>query len=113
MAAYSRVYDSRHLQADCKKRDQLRNPALGNRVWSTFTFFTLHRRYRLRFDVSGFDVDSVRVSVSGERIVVRAARLLDSGERRDHIRKVREASPPAQRSAAQRMCERPIIHRVK
>ena len=61
-------------------------------------FFTLHRRYRLRFDVSGFDVDSVRVSVSGERIVVRAARLLDSGERRDHIRKVREASPPAQRS---------------
>jgi len=76
-------------------------------------FFTLHRRYRLRFDVSGFDVDSVRVSVSGERIVVRAARLLDSGERRDHIRKVREVSPPAQRSAAQRMCERPIIHRVK
>ena len=31
MAAYRRVYDSRHLQAD-----QLRNPALGNRVWATF-----------------------------------------------------------------------------
>ena len=29
MAAYRRVYDSRHLQ------DQLRNPMLGNRVWAT------------------------------------------------------------------------------
>jgi len=38
MAAYRRVYDSRHLQADCQNRDQLRNPALGNRVWATFTF---------------------------------------------------------------------------
>ena len=38
MAAYRRVYDSRHLQADCKNRDQLRNPTLGNRVWATFTF---------------------------------------------------------------------------
>ena len=36
MAAYRRVYDSRHLQA--KNRDQLRNPTLGNRVWATFTF---------------------------------------------------------------------------
>ena len=31
-----RVYGSRHLQADCKNRDQLRNPTLGNRVWATF-----------------------------------------------------------------------------
>jgi len=29
MAAYRRVYDSRHLQADAKNRDQLRNPALA------------------------------------------------------------------------------------
>jgi len=36
MAAYRRVYDSRHLQADCKNRDQLRNPMLGNRVWAAF-----------------------------------------------------------------------------
>ena len=36
MAAYRRVYDSRHLQADCQERDQLRNPTLGNRVWATF-----------------------------------------------------------------------------
>jgi len=28
MAAYRRVYDSRHLQADCRE--------LGNRVWATF-----------------------------------------------------------------------------
>ena len=40
MAAYRRVFDSRHLQADCKNRDQLRNPTLGNRVWATFTFLT-------------------------------------------------------------------------
>ena len=39
MAAYRRVYDSRHLQADCQKRDQLRNPTLSNRVCATF----LHR----------------------------------------------------------------------
>jgi len=37
MAAYRRVYDSRHLQA-AKNRDQLRNPTLGNRVWANFTF---------------------------------------------------------------------------
>ena len=38
MAAYRRVYDSHHLQADSKNQDQLRNPTLGNRVWATFTF---------------------------------------------------------------------------
>jgi len=36
MAAYRRVSDSRHLQADCHNRDQLRNPTLANRVWATF-----------------------------------------------------------------------------
>jgi len=36
MAAYRRVCDSRHLQADC--RNQLRNLTLGNRVWATFTY---------------------------------------------------------------------------
>ena len=40
MAAYRRVYDSRHLQLTAKNRDQLRNPTLGNRVWATFTLFT-------------------------------------------------------------------------
>ena len=40
MAAYRRVYDSRHLQADCHRCDQLRNPTLGNRVRATFTFLT-------------------------------------------------------------------------
>ena len=34
MAAYRRIYDSRHLQADCQNQDQLRNPTLGNRVWA-------------------------------------------------------------------------------
>jgi len=45
MAAYRRVYDSRHLQADCQERDQLQNPTLGNRVWAIFTFFTGQVRY--------------------------------------------------------------------
>ena len=41
MAAYRRVYDSSHLQADCQEnRDQLRNPTLGNRVWAIFTFLS-------------------------------------------------------------------------
>jgi len=39
MAAYHWVYDSRHLQADCQNRDQIRNPMLGSRVWATFTFY--------------------------------------------------------------------------
>jgi len=46
MAAYCRVYDSRHLQADCKKRDQLRDPTLGYRVWTTFSFFSNSTRCR-------------------------------------------------------------------
>jgi len=37
MAAYRRVYDSRHLQANCQEPGHLRNPMLGNRVWATFT----------------------------------------------------------------------------
>jgi len=47
MATYRQVYDSRHLQADGKNRDQLRNPTRCNRVWATFTF--LHRQHRLPF----------------------------------------------------------------
>ena len=42
MAAYRRVYDSRHLHLTAKNRDQLRNPTLSNRVWATFTFFYIH-----------------------------------------------------------------------
>ena len=38
MAAYRRVYDSRHLRLTAKNWDQLWNPTLGNRVWATFTF---------------------------------------------------------------------------
>ena len=59
MAAYRRVNDSRHLQADCKNRDQIRNPMLGNRVWPIFLPFlhnnrsakcTVGKIYRLRSD---------------------------------------------------------------
>ena len=40
MAAYRRVYDSHHLQADCQEPGSApeRNPTLRNRVWATFTF---------------------------------------------------------------------------
>ena len=41
MAAYRQVYDSLHLQADYKNRDQLRNPTFGNRVLAIFTFLLL------------------------------------------------------------------------
>ena len=40
MAAYCRVYDSHHLQADCQEPDQLWNPMLGNRVCATFYYLT-------------------------------------------------------------------------
>jgi len=42
MAAYRRVYDSHHLQADCQEPGSAAEPCtLGNRVWATFTFFSL------------------------------------------------------------------------
>jgi len=39
MAAYRRVCDSRHLQADCQEPGSAPNPTLGNRVWATFITF--------------------------------------------------------------------------
>ena len=39
MAAYRRVYDSRHLQADCQEPGSAPNPMLSNRAWATFTFY--------------------------------------------------------------------------
>jgi len=47
MAAYRRVYDSRHLcyvykpRPTAKNRDQPRNPTLGNSLWATFTFLPI------------------------------------------------------------------------
>ena len=38
MAAYRRVYDSRHLQADCQEPRSAPNPALSNRVWASFLY---------------------------------------------------------------------------
>ena len=40
MAAYRRVYDSRHQQADCQELGSAPEPSPGNRVWATFTFLT-------------------------------------------------------------------------
>ena len=40
MAAYRRVYDARHLQADCQEPGSAPEPyAIGNRVWANFTVF--------------------------------------------------------------------------
>jgi len=45
MAAYRRVYDSRHLQADCQEPGSAPEPyTLGNRVWATFTVLCLLRQ---------------------------------------------------------------------
>jgi len=38
MAAYHRVYDSRHLQADCQEPGSTPEPYARSRVWATFTF---------------------------------------------------------------------------
>lgn len=51
------------------------------------------RRYKIRFDVSGFDPKNVKVSTDGERIVVKATRMEDidgSGKKslREYNRKI-------------------------
>jgi len=51
MAVYRRVYDSRHLQADCQEPGSVPEPTLGSRVWATFTF--LHARL-FAFDLKLF-----------------------------------------------------------
>jgi len=43
MVAYRRVYDSCvTCRLTAKNRDQLRSHTVSNRVWATFTFFTLY-----------------------------------------------------------------------
>jgi len=43
MAAYRRVYDSRHLQADCQEPGSAPEPyTIGIRVWATFILPFLH-----------------------------------------------------------------------
>ena len=39
MAAYRRVYDSRHLQDDCQEPGSAPEYTLSNRIWATFTFY--------------------------------------------------------------------------
>jgi len=48
MAAYRRVYDSRHLQADCQEPGSAPEPyTLANRVWATFIFYSRSMRSRV------------------------------------------------------------------
>ena len=42
MAAYCRVYDSRHLQAGCQEPGSAPNPTLGNRVYAVFLAANRH-----------------------------------------------------------------------
>ena len=46
------------------------------------------RRYKIRFDVTGFDANSIRVSTDGDRIVVRAVRSGEEG--RQYCRKIQK-----------------------
>ena len=45
MTAYRRVYDSRHLQADCQEPGSAPEPTLGNRVWALPFTFLLRRAF--------------------------------------------------------------------
>ena len=45
MAAYRRVYDSRHLQADCQEVGSAPGPYARSRVWATFTFFNFRMHH--------------------------------------------------------------------
>lgn len=53
-----------------------------------------HRKFRLRFDLRGFDPDSVRVSSDSDRIVVRATKMEDTPSgvpvKRDFNRKIQK-----------------------
>ena len=74
MAAYRRVYDSRHLQADCEEPGSAPEPyTLDNRVWATFTFFTLDTDHTAR----GTDARSACVSFFG-RLVLRAVEKISA-----------------------------------
>ena len=71
MAAYRRVYDSHHLQADCQERDQLRNPTRGNRVWATFTFYQIVKFSRRSLIVWGVEYCGI-ARITGDGLVVRS-----------------------------------------
>jgi len=47
MAAYRRIYDSRHLQADCQEPGSAPETTVGNRVWANCTFYVFNN-YALR-----------------------------------------------------------------
>jgi len=48
MAAYRRVYDSRHLQADCQEPESAPEPYTRNRVWATVTVFLIRTRCKTK-----------------------------------------------------------------
>ena len=70
MAAYRRVYDSRHLQADCQEPGSTPEPYALNRVWATFTF--LSKRVSHRCDVTaGVTTASTSCWLFSRQILVR------------------------------------------
>ena len=67
MAAYRRVYDSHHLQADCiKNRDQHRNPTLGDRVLAT-VYLVANIKINKRFASSCDAVAGVSIKTIGRQ----------------------------------------------
>ena len=81
MAAYRRVYDSRHLQADCQEPGSSPEPyARYSSIWATFTFYIF-------VGISGFSASLLRYtsltmheigSTHGESLVAcRASDVID------------------------------------
>ena len=82
MAAYRRVYDSRHLQADCQEPGSTPEPTLGNRVWATFFYssvtplhpivvkFELFKRYSL-LELMNFIKNNIKFINSRIQIIAR------------------------------------------
>jgi len=65
MAACRRVYDSRHLQADCQEPGSAPEPyTLGNRVWATFTFLQYDHRLTNKAYLSAITVTNISQSLS-------------------------------------------------
>ena len=78
MAAYCRVYDSRHQQADCQEPGSAPEPyTLGNQVWATLPFLRARRVVKNRKQTNHCDV-VCWTQVSSAQMLYSAERLFSS-----------------------------------
>jgi len=76
MAAYRRVYDSHHLQADCQEPGSAPKPyTLGSRVWASFTFSWLGNSGRCCI---GFSLLEINHAVVTRRVIAALAGVVSS-----------------------------------